>query len=169
MKNKLFAVLVLFLLLSTTTLAPQAFAQNNSTQAIYFELLGAGGTYSFNYDMRFQDRPDGIGARIGVSYLAVDGNSVFSIPVMLNYLLGKNGNYFEIGLGATYISFNSDESADTGEVLFVDDSGVFGTMTFGYRLQPVDGGFLFRVGFAPIFGNGNFIPYWPYLSFGYAF
>ncbi len=172
MKKKLYPVLILFLLLSATTLVPQAIAQNDdeddevATQSIFFELLGAGGIYSFNYDTRFQDRPDGVGARIGLSYLATDEDAVFSIPVMLNYLLGKNGNYFEVGLGATYINVDFEFLGGENESA---EQTVFGTMTFGYRLQPVDGGFQFRAGVAPIFTREVFIPYWPYLSFGYAF
>lgn len=141
----------------------------NRAQSVYFELFGPGATYSFNYDTRFQDTLNGFGGRFGLGYIAVDGNGVFSAPVMLNYLLGKEGKYFEMGIGATYISFNSAESADENEVLFIDDSSVFGTMVFGYRSQPTDGGFLFRAGLAPVFGEGNFIPYYPYISFGYTF
>ncbi len=141
----------------------------NRAQSVYFELLGPGLTYSFNYDTRFQNSLNGLGGRAGLGYIAVEGNSVLSVPVMVNYLLGKEGKYFEMGLGATYIGFNSAQSASTNEVLFIDDSQVFGTMVFGYRRQPVDGGFLFRVGLSPVFGSGNFIPYYGYIAFGYAF
>lgn len=138
-------------------------------QSIYFELLGPGITYSFTYDSRFQNTLNGLGGRAGVGYIAVDGNTVFSAPFMLNYLLGKEGKYMEMGLGASYISFSTTESADESGVMFVDESQLFGTMVFGYRSQPVDGGFMFRAGVSPIFGRGNFIPYWFYLSFGYSF
>lgn len=141
----------------------------NRAQSVYFELLGPGLTYSFNYDTRFQNTLNGLGGRAGLGYISVEGNSVVSVPVMLNYLLGKEGKYFEMGLGATYIGFNSAESASDNEVLFIDDSQVFGTMVFGYRRQPVDGGFLFRAGLSPVFGSGNFIPYYGYIAFGYAF
>lgn len=138
-------------------------------QSVYFELLGPGATYSFSYDTRFQNTLNGLGGRAGVSYIAVDGNDVFSAPIMINYLLGKEGKYFEMGLGATYINFSSKESASENEVLFIDDSTIFGTMVFGYRKQPVDGGFMFRAGISPFFGEGNFIPYYPYFSLGYTF
>lgn len=136
-------------------------------QSLYFELLGPGITYSFNYDTRFQNTLNGLGGRAGLSYIAADGSTVFSAPLMLNYLLGKEGRYFEMGLGATYISFTGDSNEN--DVLFVDESQVFGTMVFGYRRQPVDGGFMFRAGISPIFGKGNFIPYYGYLSLGYTF
>lgn len=168
---------IIFFVLSTNVLAQDAPSSRDlnthepgkRAQSFYFELLGPGATYSFNYDTRFQDTLNGFGGRAGLSYIAVDGNGVFTAPFMLNYLLGKEGKYFEMGLGATYISFSSAESAEDNEVLFVDDSTVFGTMVFGYRKQPVDGGFMFRIGISPFFGEGNFIPYYGYLSLGYTF
>src|SRR3546814_1152650 len=45
-------------------------------------------------------------------------------------------------------------------------SGSFGHLHFGYRLQPVNGGFTFRAGMTPVFGDGYFIPYYFSLSFG---
>jgi hypothetical protein len=47
--------------------------------------------------------------------------------------------------------------------------GSFGHLTFGYRLQPADGGFTFRAAVVPIFGQGGFVPYYAGLSFGYKF
>lgn len=32
------------------------------------------------------------------------------------------------------------------------------TANMGYRLQPRDGGFLFRIGFIPVIGAGYFLP-----------
>lgn len=172
--KKLTLMIIGLLMFSADLLAQDARNLNTRepgprAQSFYFELLGPGATYSFNYDTRFQETLNGLGGRAGLSYIMADGNGVFSMPVMLNYLLGKEGTYFEMGLGATYISFNSAESAAENEVLFVDESAFFGTMVFGYRKQPVDGGFMFRAGLSPLFGQGNFIPYWPYLSLGYTF
>ncbi len=59
--------------------------------------------------------------------------------------------------------------------------GVLGTAMIGYRRQPSAGGFQFRVGFSPLFGNGlgldsnnrdpaklGVLP-WFYLSLGATF
>lgn len=173
MKFRSFLYAVIFALLATAATAQDHLPDRNEnfieegyrSQSIYFEVLGAGALYSFNYDTRFQSTLNGLGGRVGVSFISIENNSVFTLPVMLNYLLGKEGRYFEMGLGATFISFDADDDG----VLFVDDSGFFGTMVFGYRYQPTDGGFMFRAGASPLFGNGNFIPYYPYLSFGYNF
>lgn len=140
---------------------------NKRPQAVFFEILGSGGLYSVNYDTRFSTKPDGLGIKVGISYTQVSEASLFTLPVQLNYLLGKSEKYFEVGLGATYASAALDAFGDEDE----SESGstVFGTMTFGYRKQPLDGGFMFRGGVSPVFGKGYFIPYYPYISFGYSF
>ena len=171
MKTRSFLYIVAFLLLTTAATAQDSSSNINEdlngqeyrAQSIYFEILGPGVTYSFNYDTRFQNTLDGLGGRIGVSLIAADGNSIFTLPAMINYLLGDDGKYFEMGLGATYL--NIQESG----TLFDDNPNIIGTMVFGYRSQPVGGGFMFRGGFAPIISEGSFIPYYPYLSFGYTF
>lgn len=133
-------------------------------QTVYVEMFGPGLTFSANYDTRFSRRRDGIGGRIGLGYVATDGNSITSVPFGLNYLLGKGKNFFEVGAGFTYITFS--DSGD--EFLSADHDGVLGNLTFGYRLQPLNGGFSFRGGFSPLYGYGSFLP-WIGFSFGYAF
>ena len=171
MKLKYFLYTAAMLLLTVSVSAQdtqsetsnKASEQINRAQSIYFEILGPGVTYSFNYDTRFQNTLDGLGGRIGISLIATNGNSIFTMPAMLNYLLGDEGKYFEIGLGATYLNIQENET------LFDDNPNIIGTMVFGYRSQPINGGFMFRGGFAPIISEGNFIPYYPYISFGYNF
>lgn len=146
-----------FLILAYNCLQAQAPAKS-----VYFE-LGGPGLASINYDMRFKPGEDGLGFRAGFGGFAVDGASLVTVPVGLNYLLGKdNRNYFELGAGATLVSAGDDYSGDTF-------SGTFGHLTFGYRLQPANGGFTFRAAIVPIFGQGGFIPYYAGLSFGYKF
>ena len=169
--KKQFLLLVFLFLIS----APTALAQDLSSsvqadtdhvkraQSVYFEILGPGVTYSFNYDTRFQKTLDGIGGRLGASLIVADGNSLFTLPAMINYLLGSEGKYFEIGLGATYLNIQENDT------FFDENPNLIGTMVFGYRSQPEDGGFMFRGGFAPIISEGSFIPYYPYISLGYTF
>lgn len=139
-------------------------------QSVYLEGLGPSLTVGLNYDSRFSNRRDGIGGRVGIGYVSVDGNSLLTVPVMVNYLLGKEKHYFEVGLGATYAS-GKVNSFDFGnnESETEKGSNIIGTSVFGYRYQPLDNGFQFRAGFSPVFGDGFFVPYWPYLSVGYTF
>ncbi len=128
---------------------------------IFFE-IGGPGLASINYDMRLQNKEDGIGFRVGFGGFSVQDASVLFIPVGLNYLLGKDGrNYFEVGGGVTIVSVNDNVDNTFGTT--------FGHLNFGYRLQPREGGFLFRAGIVPIFSKEGFIPYYAGISFGYKF
>ncbi|TWR27453.1 hypothetical protein FPZ43_13320 [Mucilaginibacter pallidiroseus] len=147
----------------------------------YFELLGPGAVYSVNYDWRFAKKQSGWGARAGISYYHSGSEKIFTVPLVLNYLAGKRGKYFEVGGGLTFYN------ANTNDVFFEQDydvvniygnfyytnprskTGIYGTLNFGYRYQPADGGFNFRAGNSPIITGHEFYPFWPYISFGYTF
>ncbi len=140
-------------------------------QNVFVELGGQGLLFTANYDTRFSNKRNGIGGRAGIGYLAVDGDHLTTVPIGLNYLLGKGKNFFEIGLGATLVSLGSNN----GDFFFSNDNGnnsestVIGTMSFSYRLQPIDSGFSLRAGLTPIFNADGFIPYYAGLSLGYTF
>ena len=135
-----------------------------AAKSAYVE-IGGPGLASINFDTRFSNREDGIGGRIGVGGFNVDNVGLLTVPVGLNYLIGKdNRNYFEMGAGFTYVhlSENTYHEKETFD-------GSFGHLTFGYRLQPANGGFTFRAAIVPIFGKGGFVPYYAGISFGYKF
>lgn len=152
---------------------------NRQGKTFFFELLGPGALYSANYDIRFKKRPDGWGGRAGISYYNDADQHLFTVPLVLNYLAGKRGKYFEVGGGITYynsktneVFFSEQKTSDgNGNILYngTSKSGILGTLNFGYRYQPVDGGFSFRGGVSPVITSEQFIPFWPYVSFGYAF
>lgn len=162
--------LLFFLILLGFQFAIQAqSSEREKGRGVYMELFGNGITYSFNYDQRFANRFDGLGFKAGVSYFAIDGSSLMTLPLGLNYLLGKEGKYFEVGMGGTYL-----RGADKANNFTVGDSrsvgdGFVGNMVFGYRREPVDGGFLFRVSMTPVFTSDFFWPLAVGISFGYAF
>lgn len=177
MKNsKIFSICIgiLFILFCfQQTIVAQTGTQTDvATQSVFVELGGCGLIATFNYDVRLSgNQPDGIGIRAGLGGLAIGDFTAFTAPVNLNYLLGKNGKYFEVGAGVTYssIGFFGEDDEEFSEVL--------GNLVFGYRSQPVDGGFTFRASLTPLFGtiddgSGSdfyFIPYFGGISFGYAF
>lgn len=140
-----------------------------AAKSVYVE-LGGPGLASVNYDMRFANKEDGFGGRVGIGGFTLRNNydervSILFIPIGVNYLLGKDQkNYFEMGAGVTPVvlsaKFDDDKDSFTG---------TFGHLLFGYRMQPADGGFTFRAFICPVFGNGGFIPYYAGLSFGYKF
>ena len=190
--KKLFAILML--LISTRPLIAQE--DLLPTKSVFLELGGAGLPYSFNYDFRFnKERMDSWGMRIGVGGYAIESDSFFSLPVMINKLYGKGPHYFEMGFGLTFFAFDEsnydysycangyydsngnyicttyfEESNSYEFILPVDGSpSLMGTMNFGYRRVPVDGGFTWRVNLTPLFNNNGFWPLYAGIGFGYAF
>ncbi len=148
--------------------------------AIFFELGGHSLFFGFNYDARFNKTPDGLGGRIGIGYMAVSGARFLSLPVALNYIKGKDGKYFEMGAGATLLSlgerdgYSYEPSYDYLGHTTSSRTKLLGNISFGFRRQPVNGGFLFRAGVAPVFGLEDdksffFFPFLPYIAVGYSF
>lgn len=113
----------------------------------YVELLGNGLLYTVNLDHRFTET---VGARVGVA--AFGGAAV---PVMATYLAGSGSHHLEAGAGPLFIYLpqGSDQELEDVEGLTV-----LGTATLGYRFQPRAGGFVFRLGFTPIFGRNGVFP-----------
>lgn len=185
-------ILGLLLLISTQLVHAQEDTKL-ATQSIYMELGGPGLPYSFNYDFRFdKTRIDSWGMRVGFGGYAVDGDSFFSLPVMVNKLYGKGNHFFEMGFGATFLAFNnetyyydncyydgngnyicnpvSSTSSGTSFILDIDGSpSIMGVMNFGYRRMPTDGGFMWKVNLNPIFNNNGFWPLFAGIGLGYAF
>ncbi len=140
----------------------------SAAKSIYFELGGAG-LATVNYDMRFQKKNDGFGFKVGIGGFKVDEENALFVPLGVNYLIGKDErNYFELGLGVTIVTIK-EIVYNNGTTTNDRFSSTFGHAFFGYRLQPKDGGFLFRAGLTPIFNRDGFIPYWAGVSFGYKF
>lgn len=166
MKRNNVLLTILFLAIGCSSV----FAQESSpavkrAQNIFIELGGQGLTFTANYDSRFTNNRDGLGGRAGIGYYSQDGDKITTIPLSLNYLMGKGNKFFEMGLGATFIS-----TSGNSEVLFnKNESNVMGTLSFFYRVQPEDGGFSFRAGLSPVFSSDFFLPYYGGISLGYTF
>ena len=163
---------ILFFILIVTI--PSLIAQK-ATKTAYVELGGAG-LASLNYDMRLMKKNDGLGFRVGLGGFSINDGSykttALFVPLELNYLLGKDDkHFFELGAGATVVSVKEKNTFNDPYYNNSDDkfNSTFGHLYFGYRVQPKDGGFLFRAGLTPIFGKGYFVPYWAGVSFGYVF
>lgn len=159
------------------------------TQSVFVEFGGPGLVYSFNYDFRFdKDRLDSWGLRMGAGGYArtetwSDGrnsNGLLTIPVQATKLFGRSVHFFEVGGGATFIYYRSEYSdwGSTGTQVrkdfdFILNSGdtptFMGTMNFGYRKIPVNGGFNFRANLIPVFNKNGFWPLWAGVGIGYAF
>jgi hypothetical protein len=134
--------------------------------SIYLELLGSGGIYSINYDRLFTPN---IGGRIGFSYLSFDQDviipemTMYFFPLSFNYFVGNGSSKLELGAGMTIVTGHFDWFGVKGS-----GSIVIANLNIGYRYQPVDDGFVFRIGFIPVVTPKGVQP-WGGLSLGSAF
>ena len=126
-----------------------SFAQKASKHAsqYFLQLGGIGGFYTLNYDARILKSEKGLGFRIsaGVYPNGIIGQGTYgtiSIPLGLNYLIGKNGNYFEAGTSGRMHVFSSDDVYSIGfeeysQTFFTYGSTILGSIYIGSRHQPV--------------------------------
>lgn len=132
-------------------------------QALYFQIGGSAPIFSVNYDRRFGHNVNGFGFAAGLGFFGESGISMFSIPVSINYLLGRSNNFLELAAGATYATARTSifDETESGSVVFMH-------INAGYRHQPTKGGFFFRGGISPLFAQGEYVTSF-YLGFGYNF
>lgn len=139
----------------------------------FLELGGTGFTYTLNYESRFGKTHRGLGARIGLGISSTE-LSCITVPVTVNYLLGKSqGKHFlELGVGYTYLDLREMDSFKVNDESVFFEGTSFGHFVVGYTRHPPLGGFLFKFGITPLIGDfsdGRAVLGWFGLSFGYAF
>jgi len=147
-----------------STLKEVPAATGKLQKSIFVEFFGSAPFISGNFDMRFKpDRNDGFGFRAGAGFF----NNYISIPLGLNYIVGKRRSGFETGIGITPVvrmGGNQDLSGDP------NGSGLeaLGFLSTGYRLQSTNG-FMLRAN-ASIANTGSYFVFgWPGISIGYSF
>jgi len=153
---------------------PSASEVRTAKNAIHFELLGPAVIYSLNYERAFTDD---LSARIGISYFSLEASdsadnsakaAITMVPLTLSYLgVGTPNHILELGAGA--VIFHASAGVDVGGSKSESSiTSAWGTAIVGYRYQPADGGFMFRVGASPLVGKDGAV-FWPHLSLGGAF
>lgn len=157
--------------------------EREAKNAIYLDLLGPGLFYSVNYDRMLTSD---LSARIGFSYLSFgassgDGTgtqasaefSYWTVPLTVSYLgIGSDSSMLELGGGPVIMNVKGSGLVETDETASgAEASATLFALTgmVGYRHQPADGGFVFRVGASPVMTFGVGVLPWGYLSFGAAF
>lgn len=181
--------LTLMMLIAFSLKAQEA---NVASRSVFVEVGGPSLVYTFNYDFRFdKDKLNSWGLRVGAGGYKLSDESLITIPIQATRLFGKGNHYFEVGGGFTLINYRGTSYSygyydpNTGEyiqtetevknkdwnfILDVNDTpGLMGTLNFGYRRIPVDGGFTFRANLTPIFNNHGFWPLFAGIGLGYAF
>ena len=188
MKKSYSAFLVLALIASLFVAAP-SFGQNGRT--VYLELLGASNGLGLNYDARFnRDASSGFGWRTGLGFgyrysstgvaygflSKEDGtldmshiyNQCFraSIPLEINYLLGKGPSKLDLGAGGIFCAdLYTAKDGSKPRLAF----GVTPYLGAGYRLV-TEKSFVFRAGLiSPLNFRAGEISWWPYIGIGKAF
>ncbi len=174
--------ILVFICFSVIAAYPQDSKNNISKypgQTSFFaEVGGPGILFSANIDRRFKPSTLGWGFRAGLGFVTADEEkmvngyyeyepvSAVTVPVQLNFVFGKQDSphSFEVGAGVTYVG------RELEIMNFYDDreSQFFGTFSFMYRRQPLNGGFSWRAGFTPLVANG-YIQASAGVSVGYNF
>ena len=184
--KKFCLLLVAFAALATPAMAdPMGRGRDDrdANNSFFLEGGGPGLLYSLNYERLVESD---WALRIGVSYASISASagstsaeaSFLTVPVTASYLGLREGNHIlELGVGATGIYASG---AGSSGVTAASGSGMtaLGTVMVGYRRQPVNGGFQFRVGFEALAGKGlafsnpdpnafGVLP-WLYMSLGFS-
>jgi hypothetical protein len=139
------------------------------TRSVFLEVGGAGFALTLNYDARFGQTSDKWGYRVGAGYYNTGANSVFSVPLQINYLYGighSTTSFIEAGAGTTFL----DSKGSTNGTFFEFDDiiGFTGTVSLGYRYQQPNGGINFRIVFDPVIYDEGIL-FEGGLSIGYTF
>ncbi|MEJ7779649.1 MAG: secretin and TonB N-terminal domain-containing protein [Daejeonella sp.] len=144
----------------------EAAVTGRRNKSVFVELLGNGALISGNFDMRLKpDRNDGFGIRAGAGL----SGKYITVPLGLNYIVGKKRSGFETGIGITPAIYTGANPQD----LIGDPNGskrldAAGFLSAGYRLQSTNG-FMLRANAAVAFTRSYFVFAWPGLSLGYRF
>jgi hypothetical protein len=136
-------------------------------QSAYLEVGGAGLAISANFDSRFHKERNGWGYKVGVGFFTDGGNTVFTVPFQINYLIGEHSHMLELGAGTTFLN-STGTNKGTSKFEFDKVTGFIGTATIGYRFQPVAKGLTFRLEFTPILYDEGLLPIGG-VSVGYTF
>lgn len=169
---------ILTLLIFLFSFAQINFAQSESDferrgHGAFFELGGSAITYSMNYETRFGATNRGLGARVGIGFSSLTAVDCITVPIVVNYMLGKkNGkNYLELGAGYTYADLRESENFKVNDETVMFEGTSFMNLSLMYHRHPPLGGFMWKIGFTPLLGNFSdgrvFLPYLG-LAFGYA-
>jgi hypothetical protein len=145
--------------------------------SIYLELLGSGIIYSLNYERMLINS---LALRVGFGYAPLSASStnnagvtktatenITTAPLTLSWFpfsssTSSPSSKLEIGAGIVYVDLTKKLAS------FPAGNSIGYTAILGYRYQPADGGFLFRIAFTPFILFNKTEP-WGGITFGYGF
>jgi hypothetical protein len=127
---------------------------------MFLEVFGNGGAYSLNYDrVVFDD----ISIRLGASLIKSEDELVKAFPIIVNYRIYLDNNYFEVGVGTTVFTL----PLNFGEFGSSNAEGALLTSVISYCFQSAFG-INGRIALTPFYYDNKFIPFGGF-SIGYSF
>ncbi len=151
---------ILFVLLGASLGSAQSFYQKEIS--IYAEVFGTGGELSANFEKIIDGK---ICIRSGIGLTGVAFRPGYAIPFGASYLLGKDRDFLELGLGGTWYDF--DEKGTDSVILDLTEDQLVVNTIVGYRFIG-DYGFTYRLFFSPAFTDDGYKPMGGG-AFGYSF
>jgi hypothetical protein len=146
---------------------------------LQLEFLGPGISSSLNLDSRLAKKDNGIGFRIGIGITPLcllknsfNQGSLNSLPVGINYLVGKKRHLLELGAGgvALFMSGTKVYCLNMEKHFFSEETGHYWFTSVGYRYQPLHKkGLTYRVFVSPLFQKEFTLKFWGGASVGYRF
>ena len=122
-------------------------------------ISGVNITQGLHYDMRFKKgQPNGLGFKAGVGGFSVRRivrvrnveEGLLSLPIQLNYIVGKKRHGLELGLGVlpAFATVDNTEIAFGNERIAINDFEMIGSLaTIGYKFQPRKNGIAFGINY----------------------
>ncbi len=187
----LYPILIGILVLITLPARSQEQSEGTRSKNVFVEFLGSGATIiTANFDMRFhKGRNDGLGMRLGLGggsvnndYLIGEGSvktKLFTVPLEVNYILGKRRFAWEVGCAITYVSISEDSTLDILDYHsenFETGNVIVSYIPIGFRFKPDKNGFMLKLNVGPLwnFSAPNLFAeeemvFWGGLAIGYSF
>lgn len=154
--KKVLKIIFIVSLLTTPILSQNIRFNNN----MFLEAFGNGGAYSLNYDrVIYED----FSFRVGASFIKSEDELVKAFPVIVNYRLYLNNNYFELGVGTTVFTL----PLNFGDFGSHNAEGALFTSVISYCFQSAIG-INGRIALTPFYYDNKIIPFGGF-SIGYSF
>lgn len=154
--------------------ADPAKKKKDKNKYVFAEIMGSSGLYSINYDFRFNKTSNSKwGLRAGIEYLPLNAYnysgdkltySTILFPFMVNYLIGKQNKFLELGLGAVYVfKWRHGKLLAEEYEYFIKNLNrripkSYGAISIGYRHNPIKGKIMWGIGITPLIGNSFILP-----------
>ena len=194
LKRILFTLVFLssFGMITAQEIEEEKSSTNNSKNTAYFELLGKGGIYSFNYEREVYRINEQLAFNASLGFSIMNGftdiekskDRLFPLEINAKYSFGKH--HVLLGFGSTLWKYkvldikidNSNVGGDPASPTLVNRKEWYAHLTLDYRYQKPEGGLMLKAGITPLWfdkmsysaftKNANF-QMWGNIGIGWGF